>query len=118
MNKIESKKWVKFSEAFKKEKVSKIEKGEVTVRQLSKIYKVSQTAIYNWRNKYGSLPKGEQMVIEKESEGAKTISLMNKVAELERFIGSQQVELSYLKKVLEFGSKTVSFDIEKKFKQR
>jgi len=118
MNRKESRKWVKFSEAFKKEKVSMIEKGEYTVNELSKIYKVSQTAIYKWRYKYGSLPKSECMVIGKESEGAKTISLMKKVAELEQFIGSQQVELSYLKKVIEFGSKTVSFDIEKKYKQR
>ncbi len=73
MKKEASKKWVKFSEAFKKEKVSKIEKGEITVNQLSKIYKVSQAAIYKWRYKYGSLPKGERMVIEKESEGAKTL---------------------------------------------
>ena len=55
-----------FSEAFKKEKVKMIEEKQVTVLQLSRLYNVSQRAIYNWIKKYSlTYQKSERIVIEK-----------------------------------------------------
>jgi transposase-like protein len=108
-----------FSIAFKQEKVRQIEQRQVTVLQLCKLYHVSNSAIYKWIELYGSLKqKGERVVVEKESESAKTAELLKKIAELERLFGQKQVEVEYLKKVIEFGSELTKTDIKKKFKSQ
>jgi len=104
-----------FSEAFKKEKVKMIEEKQMTVLQLSRIYEVSGAAIYKWIGKYSTkISKGEIFVLQKESEGAKTLMLLERVSELERTIGQKQLQIDYLEKVLELGSEDVGFDIKKK----
>jgi len=63
-----------FSETFKREKVKMLEAKQITVTQLSRIYEVSETAIYQWIRNYSTvLGLGEKIVVEKESEGAKTL---------------------------------------------
>jgi transposase len=112
----EEKRRRRFSEAFKKEKVAQLESRKVTVRQLSQIYDVSEPAIYYWIKKYSKYGgKQERMVIEKESEGSKTMSLLKKVADLERLLGQKQVEVEYLTKVIEYGSELTETDIKKKY---
>lgn len=107
-----------FSASFKKEKVQQIEAKKVTVLQLSRAYNVSDSAIYKWMEKYGSQAKGERVVVEHLSQEVLQLELMKKIAALEQKIGQQQMGLDYYKKVIEFGSKEVNFDIEKKFKSR
>lgn len=105
-----------FSTAFKKEKVKMLEQKQVTVRQLSQLYNVSETAIRKWLKKYSTqLQPSERIIIEKESEGYKTGELLKKVAELERTIGRKQLEIDFLNKIIEFGSEQVGFDIKKKY---
>jgi len=87
--------------------------------QICRLYDVSDTSVYNWIKLYGSYQqKGERMVIEKESEANKTVLLQKKVAELERFLGQKQIEVEYLKKMVEFGSELTKTDIQKKYKSR
>lgn len=105
-----------FSEAFKIEKVKMLENKQVTVRQLSKIYNVSGTAIYNWIRRYSTkIEKLERVVLEKESEGAKTLELMNQLVNLERMVGLKQIEIEYLNKLIELSSEELGVDIKKKF---
>lgn len=103
-----------FSDAFKREKVSMIENKEITVLQLSRLYEVSSTAIYKWRRKYGTQSRSERIVVEKESEGKKTEQLLFKLKEREQVIGSQQIEIRYLKEVIKYWSKDLGIDLEKK----
>jgi len=114
---MNSKKTIRhFSEVFKREKVRMLEDRKVTVRQLSRIYGVTEAAIYAWVRKYSTLiSKSERIVVEKESEGAKTVELLEKLAELERVVGQKQLHIDYLEKVIELGSEDVGFDIKKKF---
>jgi transposase len=108
-----------FSTEFKREKVKQIDEGKVTVLQLSRIYEVSTRSIYNWIRKYSRYAgQNERVVVQKESEQAKTEMLLKKVAELERLVGQKQVEVEYLKKVIEFGSEITETDIKKKFESR
>jgi transposase len=105
-----------FSIAFKQEKVKQIEDKKIKVSQICKLYGVTNPAVYKWIELYGSLKqKGERVVLEKESEATKTLELLKKVAELERLLGQKQVEVEYLKKVIEFGSEVTKTDIKKKF---
>ena len=104
-----------FSETFKKEKVKMIEDKKMTVLQISRIYEVSSVSVYKWIRKYSTIiSKSERMVIEKESEGARTMALYKRVAELERILGQKQLQIDYLEKVLEMGSKELGFDLKKK----
>jgi transposase len=108
-----------FSTEFKKEKVGQIDAGKISVLQLSKIYEVSPTAVYKWIRKYSKFAgRCEKVVVQKESEQTKTEHLMKRVAELERLVGQKQVEVEYLKKVVEFGSELTETDIKKKFESR
>lgn len=108
-----------FSTEFKKEKVKQIDEGKVTVTQLSRIYEVSATAVYKWVRKFSRYAgQHEKVVVQKESEQARTERLLKKVSELERLVGQKQVEVEYLKKVIEFGSELTETDIKKKFESR
>ncbi|WP_372947881.1 transposase [Mariniphaga sp.] len=108
-----------FSTDFKKEKVKQIDDGKITVLQLSRIYEVSSTAIYKWIRKYSRYAgQNERVVIQKESEQTKTFWLLKKVSELEQLVGQKQVEIEYLKKVIDFGSEITEKDIKKKFESR
>lgn len=102
-----------FSEEFKRSKIQKLLKKEVTVQQISDLYDVSRSAIYKWLYKYSSLERGVKHVVEMESEAFKTQQLLHQVAELERIIGQKQLEIDYLNKTLEVASDEVGFDLKK-----
>jgi transposase len=104
-----------FSTGFKKEKVSLIEQGKLSVSEVSKTYDVSDTAVYKWIAKYGKLPKTERVVVEKISEQTKNIELLKKIAELERVIGSQQLQIIYKDSIIQNASSELGVNIEKKF---
>jgi len=103
-----------FSKEFKQGKVIEYEEGKITVLQISKLYEVSKAAIYKWIRKYGSLPPTERYVVEHKSEGTKQVELLRKIAELERIIGMQKVELLFNERVIETGSKIIGEDLKKK----
>jgi transposase-like protein len=105
-----------FSTEFKKEKVTLIEQGKLKVSDVCKMYEVTQTAVRKWLLKYGkNYSKTERIVVEKVSEEAKTLELMHKVAELERVIGKQQLQIIYKEAVIQSASEEIGVDIEKKF---
>jgi transposase len=113
---MEKKKVIKtFSTEFKKEKVALIEQGKMTVLDLSRIYEVSPSAVYKWLGKYGKQSKTERIVLEKISESSKNIELMKKIAELERIVGKQQLQIIYKESVIECASELLGEDIEKKY---
>lgn len=105
-----------FSTDFKKEKVTLIEQGKMKVSDVCKMYEVTQTAVRKWLIKYGkNYSKTERIVVEKVSEEIKTLALMRKVAELERVIGKQQLQLIYKEAVIQSASELMGEDIEKKY---
>jgi len=103
-----------FSEAFKREKVKDLLEKRISIRQLSSLYEVSRTAVYNWLYAYS--PHHEQktnLVVQMESEAHKSQMLQQRVAELERVVGQKQLELDFLNKLFEIGSQELGFDIKK-----
>lgn len=104
-----------FSSDFKKEKVKLIEQGKIKVSQVSKMYGVSQTAVYNWVSKYSKLPKDERVVVEKVSEELKTLELLKRVGDLEKIIGQQQIEIIFQNTIIKHGSEIIGEDLKKKF---
>lgn len=103
-----------FSADFKRGKIRLLEAGKLRVCDLVKVYGVSRSAVYKWKAKYGSLPKGERIVVEKESEEARTLELLNRVKELEAALGRKDLENTYLRTVLKEANNHFGCDVEKK----
>ena len=106
-----------FSEDFKRSKVQKLLKNELSIQQLCDLYDISRTSAYNWLYKYSPLEKGTKMVVEMESEANKTKNLLEEVAELERIIGQKQLAIDVLEKTLKIASEEVGYDLKKKYGQ-
>ena len=107
-----------FSTALKKEKVRLIDEGKITVKQVSELYDVSQSAVYVWIKKYSAIPRDERVVVEKKSEAQKTQELYNQVRNLEQSLGRKQMELDYYKEIVKLVSESEGVDIEKKHKPK
>lgn len=105
-----------FSDTFKRQKVKEIDRGLVSVPELSKLYDVSRTSIYRWLHKYSiNHQKGVVQVVQMESEATKTKELLDRVAELERIVGQKQLQIDYLEKLVEIGSEELQMDLKKNF---
>lgn len=105
-----------FSEELKKGIVTQIEQGAMRIREVSREYQVSPSAVYNWISQYSKiLKKGEILVVQKDSEEQKNNELRKRIAELERIVGQKQMEVDFLNKIIELGSQEVKLDIKKKF---
>lgn len=112
---MEKKKRQIYSEEFKKEKVKLLESGEVRMCDLKKMYGVSYTSMYKWKKKYGLISPSDTVVLEKDSEYKKNNELRHKIANMERVIGRQQMELDYYKEVVKQAGAYFEIDVEKKF---
>lgn len=107
-----------FSTAFKREKVDLLDKGSISVSELTALYDVSSTAVYNWKKKYSKLPPNERIIVEKISEEAKNKELLNKIRELEGAIGRKQLEIDYYKAAIEEINKNEGDDLLKKYRPK
>lgn len=115
---MSKKKRQKYSEAFKKEKVSLLESGSIRLIDLVKMYGMSYTILYKWKEKYGSLPPTEVVVLEKDSEYKKNKELRARISKMESLLGRQQMELDYYKQVVKKVNEDLSIDIEKKYSSK
>jgi len=107
----------RFSTDFKKEKVKLIDEGKISVSELSRMYEVSPTSIYKWMMHYSTkYTRSERIVVEKISEELKTKEHLNRIAELEKVVGQQYLQLLYKDQIIKTASEEYGEDIEKKFK--
>lgn len=104
----------KFSHTFKLKKVREIEQGKTTVSQVCQAYEVTNTAVYNWLKKYGSMSKPERTIVESKSDTTKILALQRRIAELERLLGQKQIEIEFKDKMIELAEQTYGVDIKKK----
>ena len=104
-----------FSESFKRDKVALYETGKMSISQMSKLYDVSETALYKWVDKYRTSPRSERIVVESESDYLKLVELQKRVEAMSRLIGDQQIKIEYQQAVLKAASEHYEEDVEKKF---
>ncbi len=104
-----------FSEGFKKDKVKLYETGKMSVLQISKLYDISETALYKWIDRYRTTPSSERIVVETDSDYLKLVEMQKRVEKMERLIGNQQIEIEYRKAIIEAANEHYKEDIEKKF---
>lgn len=117
--KLEIKQKRHFSEDFKKARVKDLVEKRITVLEVSRLHEVSTVAVYKWLYKYSAHHQRQTtLVVQMESEAAKTKSLLQQVADLERVIGQKQLEIDFLSQLLEIGSEELGFDLKKNFSSR
>lgn len=89
----------KFSVEFKRELVEEIKSGVISMARACRQHELSSTAIYRWMDQYehGKL----------NNEPSETGALENRIAELERKVGQQAMEIDLLKKLKEQHLKSV-----------
>ncbi len=103
-----------FSEAFRKERVREIERGQSTVREVCKAHGVSDTAVYRWIYKYSTdRKKGVVQVVEAKSATRKVILLQEQVKSLHATVGEKQLQVEFLEKLIELASDQYGIDLKK-----
>lgn len=104
-----------FSENFKREKVRLIERGSVTVTEISKMYDVSATSIYRWLSRFGTKPKIERLIVEQKSETKALLDMQKRLAEMERLLGQKQIEIEFYKKMIDIAEDQYDIEIKKNY---
>jgi len=105
-----------FSESLKKKIVKELVSNRTTIKAITVEHQVSYQSVYRWLYKYS--PQHQQkctLVVQMDSEELKNTALRNRLAELERIVGQKQLEIDFLNKLLEVGSKELGFDLKKSF---
>lgn len=105
-----------FSEELKKKAVKELVGRHTTIRELMGQHQVSRNTIYQWLYKYSAYHEQRcTLVVQMKSEEMRNAELQRRLAELERIVGQKQLEIDFLNKLLEVGSKELGFDLKKNF---
>jgi transposase-like protein len=105
-----------FSTELKKQIVRDIERGKLTVYQVSREYSIYPSSVYRWIEKFShNLQRGTVLVMQKKSEASNKEALLKKIKELESALGRKQLELEINEKIIEFASDELGLDIKKKY---
>jgi len=105
-----------FSVAFKVKKVREIERNLSTVREVAREYSVSVTSVYRWIYKYSAMrKKGLKQVVEAKSDTRRLAVMKEEIKEMHQLVGQKQIEIEFLKKMIELAEQEYGIDIKKKF---
>jgi transposase-like protein len=105
-----------FSEELKRQVVKELVGRRTTMRSVMDEHQVSAQSVYKWLYKYSPQHQPKcTLVVQMKSEATKNQELQKRIAELERIVGQKQLELDFLNKLIEIGSKELEFDFKKNF---
>lgn len=104
----------RFSEEFKKQRVKEFEKGISTVREISRTYQVSLTAVYKWLYKYSYFYKNNLVIVEEADSKTEALAKAEKrIEELERLLGKKEMSIDYLEMLIKVASEEYNVDLKK-----
>lgn len=105
-----------FSESLKRQVVKELVSGHSSIKSIMAEHQVSAASVYRWLYLYSPNHKPKcTLVVQMESEETKKIELQRRIAELERIVGQKQLEIDFLNRLIEVGSKELEFDFKKNF---
>ncbi|MBK8848855.1 MAG: transposase [Saprospiraceae bacterium] len=111
---LEERRRRRFSESFRKQQVSYIEEGSKTIGQVAHEFDVKADSVRLWVKKYGSKELPPPILVQTEEDVNRIKSLEKEAAHLKQLIGSQHVELVYLKELVKLAKEKLGEDFEKK----
>lgn len=104
----------RFSEELKMSLVKEYEEGKTTIKEISRQYHVSSTAVYKWLKKYSYFEQNQVLVVEKkESQTERLKHLEQRIKSLEQEVGRTALEKRYLEMVLSKASEYYEVDLKK-----
>jgi transposase-like protein len=105
-----------FSENFKRQKVSELDRNLLTVAELCREHQVSRTSVSKWIYKYsGMRKKGLKQIVEAKSDSRKLLQMKEEIKELQRIIGEKQIKIDFQDKMIALAESEYKVDIKKKF---
>ena len=105
-----------FSEEFKRNLVKEYELGRFSVLQLEKLHRISNPLLYRWIYKYSTFNDKSVRIIEMDESSTQKIKyLEKKIKELEQAVGSKQMQIDFLEKMMEIAKEELGIDIKKNY---
>jgi transposase len=105
-----------FSEEFKRQKVQLIVDKTIAISDVVELYGVTKTSVYRWIYQYSPHhSQGTNQVVQMESEEHKTKLVLQKLAETERMVGRQAIQLAYLEQLIATAGAALKIDLKKNF---
>lgn len=104
----------RFSESFRKEQVSLIEAGKVSIKEVSKLYEVKAQNVRNWVKKFGSKALPESIVITNSKDYNRLRDLEKEIKHLKEIIGDQRVTIISQAHTITKAKEKLGKDFEKK----
>lgn len=103
-----------FDENLKRSIVERFEKKQINIKEICELYSVSRTSVYKWIYQYArNKHRNTKLVLQMESDAYNLKELKSRIAELERVVGQKQLQIDYLEKLIELGSKELGVDLKK-----
>lgn len=106
----------RFSESFRKDQVFKIESGELTIADVSRLYHVRWASVKRWVDKFGT-KSSDGVVIQTREEINRIKDLEKRNAHLEKLLGQGQIRIHYLEECVRLAKDQLGADFEKKIKR-
>lgn len=118
-----SKKYLKqqrqFSATLKQSIVDQFDRGQLSAIQISREYSVSESTVYRWIYTYSRHnTKGTIIVMDKKKQANEVQTLKQRIAELERTIGTKQMQLDYYEMYVKTMDELAPEELKKKWKSR
>lgn len=105
-----------FSEDFKRQKVSELDRNLLTIAEVCREHQVSRTSVSKWIYTYSVMrKKGLKQVVEAKSDSRKLLQLKEELKELQRIIGEKQIKIDFQDKMIALAEAEYGVDIKKKF---
>jgi len=104
----------RFSEEFRTQRVREYERGEITISEICRLYKVSSTSVYKWLKKYSYFYQNNLVVVEEQDSMTKKLKAAEeRIAELERTLGQKQIKVDYLETLVNVAGEYFGTDLKK-----
>lgn len=105
-----------FTDDFKKSLVNEYETGQLSVLEMSRLYKIQSVVIYRWIYKFSAYNKRRIKIVEMaDSSKQKLKELQKRISDLERAVGQKQLNIDFLEKMIEIAKDQYGIDIKKNF---
>ena len=103
-----------FSEEFKRARVEEYERGEFSVVELSRLYKISDRVLYRWIHKYSVYSSNGVVIVElEESSHKKLKEYEERIKALEQAVGRKQLMIEFLEQKIALAEDHYQIDIKK-----
>jgi transposase-like protein len=106
-----------FSPTLKRSIIDSFDHGRMSAKQISREYNVSESTVYRWIYKYSQHnTKGTIIVMDKKKQHNEVQALKQRIAELERAIGTKQMQIDYYEMYVKTMDELAPEELKKKWK--